>query len=247
VQAHGIDTRSGDRRAAVRAARQRDGAAGTGRPDTIGSEIGGRGATGRDRAAGNRGGAPGIGSDTDGTVTAPDGSSSSFSLPTDMVALFANPVELCIGSTPGSVAGIGEYFDINRITITNQVQVDDDDFTQDDVLNTSLWNPAFSLNAASANNAGSVFQVSTNTPFWINWTLPDDLFQLATAPSLTNQWFSTAYYGSLTGVSNSIPTKMGSLKWTLINAGALPTIDTQLGSPVSPNGFFRLQNPGPAQ
>ena len=186
-------------------------------------------------------------SDTDGTVIAPDGSSSSFSLPPDMVALFANPVELCIGSTPGSVAGIGEYFDLNRITITNQVQVDDDDFTQDDVLNTSLWNPAFSLNAATANNAGSVFQVSTNTPFWINWTLPDDLFQLATAPSLTNQWFSTAYYGSLTGVSNSIPTKMGPLKWTLINAGALPTIDTQLGSPVSPNGFFRLQNPGPSQ
>lgn len=186
-------------------------------------------------------------SDTNGTVTAPDGSTNGFVLPSDMVALFANPVELCIGSTPGSTAGIGEFFDINRITITNQAQVDDDDFTQDDVLNTSLWNPAFSLHSASANNAGSVFQISTNTPFWINWTLPDDLFQLATAANLTNQWFSPTYYGSLAGVSNTIPTKMGSLKWTLINAGAFPTTDTTVGGPVSPSGFFRLQNPGPSQ
>jgi len=186
--------------------------------------------------------------DTDGTLTAPDGSTNSFSLPPDMVALFANPVELCIGTTPGSPAGYGEFFDINRITITNSVQVDDDDFTLDDTLNTGLWSPAFSLDSASANNAGSVFQVSTNTPLWLNWTIPDDLFQLATAPNLTNQWFSLMYYGSLTGVSNTIPTKMGTtLKWTLVNGGALPTTDTTVGGPVSRTGFFRLQNPGPSQ
>jgi hypothetical protein len=187
-------------------------------------------------------------SDTNGVVIAPDGSTNAFTLPPDMVALFANPVELCIGTTPGSAAGFGEFFDINRITITNSTQVDDDDFTQDDVLNTGLWSPLFSLDAASANNAGSVFQVSTNTPLWVTWTVPDDLFQLATAPSLTNQWFSPMYYGSLTGVSNTIPTKMGTtLKWTLINSAALPTTDTTVGGPVSRTGFFRLQNPGPSQ
>jgi len=187
-------------------------------------------------------------SDTNGTVIAPDGSTNAFILPPEMVALFANPVELCIGTTPGSAAGYGEFFDINRITITNMAQVDDDDFTQDDVLNTGLWTPSFSLDSASANNAGSVFQVSTNTPFWVNWNVPDDLFQLATAPSLTNQWFSPMYYGSLAGVSNTIPTKMGTTtKWTLISGAALPTVDTVPGSPVSPTGFFRLQNPGPTQ
>lgn len=186
--------------------------------------------------------------DTDGTLTAPDGSTNIFSLPPDMVALFANPVEICFGTTPGSPAGYGEFLDINRITITNLTQVDDDDFTQDDVLNTGLWSPAFSLDGATANNAGSVFQVSTNTPFWINWTIPDDQFQLATAASLTNQWFSPAYYGFGTSVANTIPTKMGtSLKWTLIPSGSLPTVDGTIGGPVSPTGFFRLQNPGPAQ
>jgi len=189
--------------------------------------------------------------DTDGTLTAPDGSTNSFSLPPDMVALFANPVEICFGTTPGSPAGYGEYFDINRITITNLVQVDDDDFTLDDTLNTALWNPAFSLDAAKTGNAGSVFQVSTNTPFWVTWTVPDDLFVLATSPSLTNaanQWLSPTYYGFGSGVTMAVPTKMGTaLKWTLIPKGCLPTVDGSLGGQVSPTGFFQLQNPGPTQ
>ena len=186
--------------------------------------------------------------DTDGTLTAPDGSTNSFSLPPDMVALFANPVVLCIGTTPGSPAGFGEFFDLSRITITNSVQVDDDDFTQDDVFNTSLWTSAFSLDDVKSGNAGSVFQVSTNTPFWVTWSGSDVNFQLATTASLTNQWFTPAYFGSGTGVANTVPTTMGkTTKWTLIPSGALPTADGTVGGPVSPTGFFRLQNPGPVQ
>ena len=186
--------------------------------------------------------------DTDGTLTAPDGSTNIFSLPPDMVALFANPVEILFGTTPGSPAGFGEYFDINRITITNAAQVDDDDFTLDDTLNTSLWNPSFSLDAAGPSNAGSVFQVSTNTPLWVTWTVPDDTFVLATTGNLTNQWYTPAYFGSGFGAVNTIPTKMGTtVKWTLIPSACLPTTDGTVGGPVSPTGFFRLQNPGPAQ
>lgn len=189
--------------------------------------------------------------DTDGTLTAPDGSTNSFSLPPDMAALFFNPVEICFGTTPGSTAGYGEALDISRITITNAVQVDDDDFTQDTALNTSLWSSAFSLDDVKAGNAGSVFLVSTNTPLWVNWTVPDDLFQLATKATLnggTNQWFSPTYYGSGVGVSNTIPTKMGTtLKWTLIPSASLPTVDGTVGGPAASSAFFRLQNPGPSQ
>ena len=181
--------------------------------------------------------------DTDGTLTVPDGSTNAFSLPTDMVALFTNPVVIAIGTTPGSPAGFGQFFDLNRITITNSAGVDDDDFTKDDTLNTNLWNPAFSL------DAGSVFQVSTNTPLWINWTTPDDGFGLATKASLTaaNDWLSPDYYGG-GNATNSTPTKMGlTNKWTLIPSACLPTTDGTVGGPVSPTGFFRLQNPPPSQ
>jgi len=187
--------------------------------------------------------------DTDGTLISPDGTTNGFSLPPEMVALFANPVEILFGTTPGSPAGYGEYLDISRITITNSVQVDDDDFTKDDTLNTGLWNPSFSLDSANANNAGSVFLVSTNTPYWVTWTVPDDTFVLATKATLKgSDWFTPNYYGAAYGVQNTIPTKMGTtLKWTLIPSGALPTLDGLPGGPVSPTGFFRLQNPPPAQ
>src|SRR6185312_6080779 len=151
----------------------------------------------------------------------------------------------------GSPAGYGEFFDINRITITNLVQVDDDDFTLDDTLNTALWSPAFSLDAAKTGNAGSVFQVSTNTPFWVTWTVPDDSFVLATSTSLTNAsslWLSPTYFGFGAPVTMTVPTKMGTaLKWTLIPTAAFPTVDGSIGGQPSPTGFFQLQNPGPAQ
>jgi hypothetical protein len=191
--------------------------------------------------------------DTDGYVTAPDGTSTAFILPPDMVALFANPVELCIGTTPGSAAGYGEFFDFNRITLTNAATgtLIDDDFTQDDVLNTSLWNPAFSLDAPGPGSPGSVFLVSTNAPFWVNWTVPDDLFVLATKAAIGNAsipWYTPNYYGSGVGATNSMPSLMGTtLKWTLIPSACLPTTDGTTNGPASTKAFFLLQKPGPSQ
>jgi hypothetical protein len=184
--------------------------------------------------------------DTDGTVTAPDGTSGSFSLPPEMAALFADPVDILFGTAPNDTGGYGQYIDISRIVITNVAGVNEnDDFTKDDVLNTSLWDPAFSL------DPGSVIQVSTNAPFWVTWTVPDPLYGLATKAGLnggTNVWFSPNYYGSGVGATNTGPTQMGpSLKWTLIPKACLPTVDGTVGGPESPSGLFRLQNPPPSQ
>ncbi len=79
---------------------------------------------------------------------------------------------------------------------------------------TSLWNPGFSVDSYNANtgNAGSVFQISTNTPYWVNWTLPDSGYGLSTKASLnsgTNKWFTPNYYGSSVGATNTSPTRMG--------------------------------------
>jgi hypothetical protein len=187
--------------------------------------------------------------DTDGTMTAPDGTSASFSLPNDpaWTALFANPLIIDFGTAPNNTAGYGQWIDISKIAISNVVDgTQIDDFTQDDVLNTSLWNSGFSLN----NNPPSVIQVSTNTPFWVNWTVPDDLFVLATKADLSNTnipWYTPNYYGN-GGVTISTPTQMGNtMKWTLIPGACLPTEDgTPAGTP-STKAFFRLQKPGPIQ
>ena len=192
--------------------------------------------------------------DTDGTVTAPDGTSGSFNLPNDPTWLsdFANPLIIDFGTAPNNPGGWGQWITYSKIAISNVVDgTEYDDFTMDDVFNTSLWNPGFSYNSASANNAGSVFQVSTNTPYWVHWTTPDDGYGLGTKASLnsgTNEWFSPNYYGSGVGVTNTSPQLMGTtLKWTLIPSACLPTVDGTVGGTPSTQGFFRLANPAPTQ
>jgi hypothetical protein len=182
-----------------------------------------------------------------GTVIAPDGTKGSFTLPYEVASQFQNPCPILFGTAPNNTAGFGQYINISRISITNVSGVNEyDDFTQDAVLNTALWNPGFSY------NAGSVIQVSSNTPsYWVNWTVPDVGFGLATKASLssgTNGWFSPNYYGSGVGITNTTPTKMGYLlKWTLIPGACLPTVDGTTNGAVSPTVFFRLSNPGPTQ
>jgi hypothetical protein len=181
----------------------------------------------------------------DGTVTAPDGTTGSFTLDPAVSADFANPLTIDFGTAPNNTGGYGQWIDLSRIAITNVIDGNEfDDFTQDQSLNTSLWNPGFSY------NPGSVIQVSTTTPCWVNWTVPDEGFGLATKASLkggTNVWFSPNYYGN-GAFMNTTPTVMGgSLSWTLIPAGCLPTVDGTQGGTPSLQGFFRLSSPPPSQ
>jgi hypothetical protein len=186
-------------------------------------------------------------SDTNGTVIAPDGTTESFVLDPNAAAQFANPVTILFGTDPNNVAGYGQFTDLGRLNITNVVDgTEFDDFTQDATLNTSLWNPGFSL------NAGSVIQVSTDTPYWVNWTIPDEGFGLGTEPDLNNASIPLStpnYYGAATGVTITGPTQMGlSLKWALIPTECLPTVDgTQGGTTSTGQGFFQLSSPAPAQ
>lgn len=193
-------------------------------------------------------------SDTNATVTAPDGSTGSFVMAPDAAAQFANPLTILFGISAGATGGFGQYVDIGRITVTNVVGINEDDiFTQDDELNTNLWNPNFSRdNPGYGNDAGSVLLVSSNTPsYWVHWNIPDASFGLETKASVTgpaSAWFSPDYYGTATGVTNSIPSVMGSVqRWTLVPKGCLPTLNGTPGGPASPTVFFRLASPAPAQ
>ena len=185
---------------------------------------------------------------TDGTVTMPDGTAVAFTLPNDpnWAAAFANPLIIDFGTAPQNAAGYGQWIDLSKVAISNVLDgTQYDDFTQDEVLNTSLWNTAFSLD----NNPPSVILVSTNTPLWVNWTIPDDLFGLGTKAdvgNLTIPWYTPNYYGN--GVATTVPTPVGGTrKWALIPRACLPTTDGNVGGPASPAAFFSLQKPAPTQ
>lgn len=181
-------------------------------------------------------------SDTEGTVTAPDGTSGDFTLPPEMAEQFADPLHIFFGICPWSTAGYGQYVDIKRITITNVLGVNVDvDFTKEEVFSTELWNTGFSV------DQGSVVQVSTNTPFWLTWTVPDWGYGIATKADLGDPdtpWRSPAYWN---GVTPEARLMGGRLKWALIPNACLPTVDGTPGGTPSPTGFFMLMNPPPSQ
>ncbi|HZM03355.1 MAG TPA: hypothetical protein VFC44_10040 [Candidatus Saccharimonadales bacterium] len=176
--------------------------------------------------------------DTDGTLTPPGGSPVAFTLPAAMAAQFANPLTIFSGIAPNSTAGYGQYIDMSGISITNVAGVNEqDDFTKDASLN-AYWDLGFSV------DAGSVVQVSTNTPFWLTWTLPDAGYGLETKNSLNDAvtpWYSPAAWNGVTPVT----TKMGfSMKWTLMPIECLPY---NLNDGSFDQGYFRLSNPPPTQ
>ncbi len=185
--------------------------------------------------------------DLDGTVTAPDGTTGIVALPDEAAAAdFANSCIIDFGTAPNNDAGFGQWITFNKIAISNVVDGNEiDDFTQDTNFNTTLWNPAFSVDANSA------VQVPPGINYWINWTAPATGFGLETKAQLvggTNVWFSPNYYGSGVGASNSVPALMGNqLYWALVPSACFPTTDGTTNGPVSPTAFFRLALPPPTQ
>jgi hypothetical protein len=188
-------------------------------------------------------------SDLAGTVTTPDGTVGTVTLPDEaMAADFVNPVIIDFGEAPNRTIGYGQWITFNKIAISNVLDgTEIDDFTQDTnfPINTTLWNPGFSL------DRNSVVQVPPGKSYWMNWTTPANGFGLETKGQLiggTNMWFSPNYYGSGVGASNSVPTLMGTQYiWTLVPGACFPTADGTTNGPTSPTAFFRLANPPPSQ
>jgi hypothetical protein len=184
-------------------------------------------------------------SDTNGTVTAVDGSVTPFNLGSEEVATnFANPMNICFGIAPNNPAGFGQYIDISKMVITNVAGANEySDFTTNTVFDTTQWTAGFSL------DAGSVIQVATNTPLWVKWQVPDAGFGLETAPSLATNttWYLPSYWNGVT----LNPLRMGTSNvWVLIPTTCMPTLDGgqgENGAGLSPTSFFKLQNPPTAQ
>jgi hypothetical protein len=190
-------------------------------------------------------------SDSNGIVTAPDGTQGSFAMPPADAEQFANPLNISFGTAPNNTGGYGQFIDINQMTITNLIsgENENDNFTQDASFNTGLggWDPNFSL------DPGSVILVpnATSGPsYWLHWNVPDQGFGLETKAFVNNTnipWFSPGFYSG--GTVTLTPTQMGPTnKWVLIPATCLPTVDgTTNGTRSTNGGFFRLSLPPPAQ
>ncbi len=182
-----------------------------------------------------------------GTLTAPGGNSTTFSISDPGVATdFANPAVAYFGIQPNTGAGEGQYIDYASISVTGVTGANEsENFANESTFNTSSqW-------ANNSAQTSSIELVTTNTPYWINWSLPAVGYNLGTAETITGNTNTLGYGYVLPEYYNgyadgpNIPGSaiQGTRNWLLIPTTCLPTTDGTTTGPKSPNAFFRLFNP----
>jgi hypothetical protein len=180
-----------------------------------------------------------------GTLTAPGASPVPFTISDPNVeANFGGPMILSFGiQNNGVSANAGVPTDWASISVSGVAGFNEtNDFTKETGLDSAVWD------TSNSNTRFSVVLVSTNTPYWITWTTPSSGYGLSVAPALTGPWKLPEFYNSYADGTN-VPNQalQGTLNWALIPSSCLPTVDGTAGGAPSPNAFFLLSSPPPAQ
>jgi hypothetical protein len=119
---------------------------------------------------------------TNVTMTAPDGTSTNFSIPDTTgatTALFSNGVVLYYGVQAGNTAGTQDHIVASEFKVTGTAGDFDDNFAADNgTLNTGTWQ----VNAAYP---ACVQMAAPGNPYWVQWTEPALGYGLVSTPSLT--------------------------------------------------------------
>lgn len=128
-------------------------------------------------------------SDTDVTLTAPDGSTSSFSIPSynaSKLAATASGFDVFLGFQANNEASLNRAAVYSSFSVSGSLLPLSDDFMADTMLDTNVWD-----NSISGGPRG-VLVVPDNTSYWLPWTLPDAGFNPQVAPDLSdpNAWTS---------------------------------------------------------
>jgi hypothetical protein len=107
------------------------------------------------------------------TVTAPDNSSTNFSILPAVAALFADPVTLILGGQPNNPNGAGKAVVYSGFSAAGCTAPFSDNFSADTTLNRAIWNNF-------SNDTNGLYLVPATSAFWVPWSLPDAGFALQT-------------------------------------------------------------------
>lgn len=107
--------------------------------------------------------------DTNVTILAPDGTSTSLTIPDDAAALFQGNLIAYFGVRPASTARIGLSATFSRIKITGAAATIDDTFVSS--------GPPYDLDPArwvkKASSPQGIFITAPDAKYWLAWPLPD--------------------------------------------------------------------------
>jgi hypothetical protein len=165
---------------------------------------------------------------TNVTMTAPDGTTNSFSINPSDASNFQDPLYVYLGTRPNDNSRIGQSATFNRFTITGAAASLDDSFSQ---LNPSTW-----LNSAADPNG--IIVTTSDTKYWLTWPMPDSGFSNLFVTDNLNKNIATQWVAlptSATGWINDGAAK----RVAIINQS---TLNTAFGYTPT-NSFFGLYHP----
>ena len=142
---------------------------------------------------------------TNVTITAPDNTTTNFTIPASDASLFQDPLFFYVGTQPNNNANIGQSATFSQVQISGAAGSINDDFVsggtpgQPYVLNTNTW----ALNTADPKG---VFITAPDAKYWVTWPLPD--------PGFTNLY-----------VTDNLNNKLGSSQWLNLPTSATGWID----------------------
>ena len=161
---------------------------------------------------------------------------------------FSGPGQVRFGiQNNGNTANGGVPHDWAKISVSGTLGAQiNEDFTLAGAnqLDTTIWN------LATSDGVGVVNLVPTNAPYWVKWTVLGDAgFALTTSTNVTGPWLLPEFYNNYADGTATLPTQttQAGIRWNLMLPQYLPTVDGLPGGTISPNAFFRLENPAPAQ
>jgi hypothetical protein len=134
-------------------------------------------------------------SDTAGTLTAPDNSSTNFVFPADAAAFFPSPYAV-FGIQGNNDAAGGQGVTFSKLEIKNPNFGDVSDTFASPPLNNSVWGIA-------AGNAAGIQVVPAG--LWVSWTLPAAGYDLLAAPAVnapSESWTSGLITNAVAGAFN---------------------------------------------
>ncbi len=130
---------------------------------------------------------------TNVTITAPDNTTTNFTIPASAALLFQDPLFVYVGTQPNNNANIGQLSTFSRVQISGAAGSINDNFVsagtpgQPYLLDTNTW----TLNAADSKG---VFITAPDAKYWVAWPLPD--------PGFTNLF-----------VTDNLSNKLGGSQW----------------------------------
>jgi hypothetical protein len=166
---------------------------------------------------------------TNVTLTAPDQTSTNFTIPASAAAYFQDPLYLYVGTQPNNNANIGQSATLSSVQVSGPVDQISDNFA---TLNTNTW-------TSYAADPNGVIITGPDAKYWISWPFPDTGFtNIFVTDNLANS-IAAAQWLALPPAATGWISVGGNKRLTLIDQSVL---DAAFGY-TPKNCFFQLFHP----